>query len=91
LSLSDRGRLRAGAYADVVIFDPQTIQDHSTYQKPLQFATGVTDVFVNGQAALLDGQPTGATPGRIIRGRAWTGRPGAGCRNSAKDWKWAHE
>jgi N-acyl-D-amino-acid deacylase len=91
LSLSDRGRLRTGAYADVVIFDPQIIQDHSTYEKPLQFATGVTDVFINGQPALLDGQPTGATPGRIIRGRAWTGRPGGGCRNSAKDWKWSHE
>ena len=91
LSLSDRGRLRKGAYADLVIFDPQAIQDHSTYQKPLQFATGVTDVFINGQAALLNGRPTGATPGRIIRGRAWTGHPGGGCRNSAKEWKWSHE
>jgi len=89
LSLSDRGRLRKGAYADVVIFDPHTFQDHSTYQQPLQFATGVTDVFVNGQPALADGQPTGATPGRIIRGRAWTGRPGGGCRNSAQEWQWS--
>jgi N-acyl-D-amino-acid deacylase len=89
LSLSDRGRLRKGAYADVVVFDPQTFQDHSTYQQPLQFATGVTDVFVNGQPALADGQPTGATPGRIIRGRAWIGRPGGGCRSSAQEWRWS--
>jgi N-acyl-D-amino-acid deacylase len=89
LSLSDRGRLRKGAYADVVVFDPQTFQDHSTYQQPLQFATGVTDVFVNGQPALADGQPTGATPGRIIRGRAWIGLPGGGCRSSAQEWRWS--
>jgi N-acyl-D-amino-acid deacylase len=89
LSLSDRGRLRKGAYADVVIFDPHTFQDHSTYHQPLQFATGVTDVFINGQPALADGRPTGATPGRIIRGRAWVGRPGGGCRNSAQEWQWS--
>jgi N-acyl-D-amino-acid deacylase len=88
LSLSDRGRLRAGAYADIVIFDPATIQDHSTYAKPMQYATGVTDVFINGKLALKDGEPTGATSGRILRGRAWTGRPGGGCRASSQDWSW---
>jgi N-acyl-D-amino-acid deacylase len=89
LSLTDRGRLRAGAFADVVIFDPNTFQDHSTYVKPLQYATGVTDVFVNGKLALKDGEPTGAASGRVVRGRAWTGTAGGGgCRASSKDWTW---
>lgn len=88
LSLTDRGRLHAGAFADVVIFDPSTIQDHSTYQKPMQYATGVTDVFVNGKQVLKDGEPTGVLSGRALRGRAWTGAPGGGCRASAKDWTW---
>ena len=88
LSLTDRGRLRQGAYADIVIFDPKTIQDHSTYAKPMQYATGVTDVLINGKLALRDGEPTGNLPGRILRGRAWTGAPGGGCKASAKDWRW---
>jgi N-acyl-D-amino-acid deacylase len=88
LSLKDRGRLRSGAFADLVIFDLKTIQDHSTYAKPMQYATGVTDVFVNGVLALKDGQPTGASTGRVLRGRAWTGAPGGGCRASSKDWTW---
>ena len=88
LSLQGRGRLRAGNFADVVIFDPATIQDHSTYQKPMQYATGVRDVFINGQLALRDGEPTGANSGRILRGRAWTGAPGGGCRKSSKEWTW---
>ncbi len=86
LSLKDRGRLKVGGFADVVIFDPATFQDHSTYAKPMQYATGVTDVFINGKEALKDGEPTGALPGRILRGRAWTGAPGGGCRPSSKDW-----
>jgi N-acyl-D-amino-acid deacylase len=88
LSLKDRGRLRSGAFADLVIFDLKTIQDHSTYAKPMQYATGVTDVFVNGVLALKDGEPTGASTGRVLRGRAWTGAPGGGCRASSKDWTW---
>jgi N-acyl-D-amino-acid deacylase len=88
LSLKDRGRLRAGGFADVVMFDPATIQDHATYAKPMQYATGVTDVFINGKLALKDGEPTGAASGRILRGRAWTGAPGGGCRASSKDWTW---
>jgi N-acyl-D-amino-acid deacylase len=88
LSLDNRGRLRAGAFADVVIFDPNTFQDHSTYVKPLQYATGVTDVFVNGKLALKDGEPTGVHSGRALRGRAWTGASGGGCRASSKDWTW---
>jgi N-acyl-D-amino-acid deacylase len=54
----------------------------------MQYATGVTDVFINGQLALKDGEPTGAHSGRILRGRAWTGTPGGGCRKSASDWTW---
>ena len=88
LSLRGRGRLQAGAFADVVVFDPAKIQDHSTYEKPMQYATGVSDVFINGQLALRDGEPTGAHSGRILRGRAWTGAPGGGCRASSKDWTW---
>lgn len=88
LSLSGRGRLQKGAFADIVIFDPNTFHDHSTYAKPMQYATGVTDVFVNGKLALKDGEPTGAPTGRVVRGRAWTGHPGGGCRASSKDWAW---
>ena len=88
LSLTDRGRLRQGAFADVVIFDPKTFQDHSTYQKPMQYATGVADVLVNGKLVLRNGEPTGTLSGRVLRGRAWTGAPGGGCRASAKDWTW---
>jgi N-acyl-D-amino-acid deacylase len=88
LSLKDRGRLRSGAFADLVIFDLKTIQDHSTYAKPMQYATGVTDVFVNGVLALKGGEPTGASTGRVLRGRAWAGAPGGGCRASSKDWTW---
>jgi N-acyl-D-amino-acid deacylase len=88
LSLADRGRLRTGAFADIVIFDPKTFQDHSTYPKPMQYATGVTDVFINGQLALKDGEPTGTPTGRFLRGRAWTGAPGGGCRAASKDWTW---
>jgi N-acyl-D-amino-acid deacylase len=88
LSLKDRGRLRSGAFADLVIFDPKTFQDHSTYAKPMQYATGVTDVFINGALALKDGEPTGTSTGRVLRGRARTGASGGGCRASAKDWTW---
>jgi N-acyl-D-amino-acid deacylase len=88
LSLKDRGLLKAGYFADVVVFDPNTIQDHATYERPQQLATGVEDVWINGRAALLDGKPTGLPTGRAIRGRAWTGMPGGGCRPSAADWTW---
>ncbi|MBV8496292.1 MAG: amidohydrolase family protein [Gammaproteobacteria bacterium] len=88
LSLQDRGRLQAGNFADVVVFDPATFQDHSTYQNPMSYATGVADVLINGKLALKDGEPTGAHTGRALRGRAWTGAPGGGCKASASDWSW---
>jgi N-acyl-D-amino-acid deacylase len=89
LSLKDRGLLRQGYLADIVVFDPNKIQDHSTYVKPHQLASGVNDVIVNGQFALSDGIATGAHSGQFVRGRAWTGSKDGGCRNSAKDWPWA--
>jgi N-acyl-D-amino-acid deacylase len=89
LSLKDRGQLKAGQFADVVVFDPKAIQDHATYEHPAQLATGVDDVWVNGIAALRNGTATGAHSGRFVRGRAWTGWPQGGCRTSARDWKWS--
>jgi N-acyl-D-amino-acid deacylase len=88
LSLQLRGRLKAGYFADVVVFDPTKIQDHATYEKPHQLATGVEDVWVNGIRALKDGVATGAPSGRFVRGRAWSGAPGGRCRASSKDWQW---
>jgi N-acyl-D-amino-acid deacylase len=91
LSLPERGRLLPGTFADVVVFDPNTIQDHATYDKPHQLATGVSAVVVNGILAVKDGAPTGAHSGRIVRGRAWIGASsGGGCRAAAKDWTWSN-
>lgn len=68
LSLTDRGVLKVGLKADVVVFDPATIQDHATFERPHQLSTGVRDVLVNGTAVLRDGRHTGATPGQVVRG-----------------------
>jgi N-acyl-D-amino-acid deacylase len=78
LGIADRGRLAPGMAADVVLFDPATIADHATFEKPMQYATGVRDVFVNGVQVLRSGEPTGATPGRFVKGRGWTGWPDGG-------------
>jgi N-acyl-D-amino-acid deacylase len=78
LSLKQRGWLKPGYYADVVVFDAATIQDHATFEKPQQLATGVEDVFVNGVQVLKNGKHTGAKPGRFVRGPGWTGWPGGG-------------
>ncbi|MGH9460081.1 MAG: N-acyl-D-amino-acid deacylase family protein, partial [Vicinamibacteria bacterium] len=77
LHLTERGVLRTGCYADVVVFDPHTIQDHATFEKPHQYSTGVVHVWVNGTQVLKDGEHTGATPGRVVRGPGWTGWKGA--------------
>jgi N-acyl-D-amino-acid deacylase len=74
LKIKNRGRLAAGYFADIVIFDPQTIQDHATFEKPHQYATGVRDVFVNGVQVLKDGEHTGAKPGQVVRGPGWKAR-----------------
>jgi N-acyl-D-amino-acid deacylase len=89
LSLKDRGRLKSGNFADVVVFDPNTVQDHASYERPHQLSTGVSYVVVNGKIAIRDGKPTGVASGRIVRGRAWTGSAGGGCRSSAKEWPWS--
>jgi N-acyl-D-amino-acid deacylase len=81
LSIRQRGSLKPGYYADVVVFDPATIRDNATFAKPQQLATGVENVFVNGVQVWRDGKHTGAKPGRFVRGPGWTGWPGGGaCR-----------
>ena len=73
LKLKDRGRLEPGFYADIVVFDPATIQDKATFAEPHQLAVGVEHVFVNGAHTLKDGQHTGVKAGRVVRGPGWTG------------------
>ncbi|MEX0601838.1 MAG: amidohydrolase family protein, partial [Bacteroidota bacterium] len=73
LKLRSRGTLVPGFMADVVVFDPASIGDHATYEKPHQYATGVHHVFVNGVQVLKDGEHTGAKPGRVVRGPGWKG------------------
>ena len=71
LGIEKRGALKPGYYADVVVFDPATIGDRSTFEKPHQYSVGVRDVFVNGVAVLRNGEHSGATPGRAVRGAGW--------------------
>jgi N-acyl-D-amino-acid deacylase len=73
LKITRRGMLKPGYFADVVVFDPTKIQDHSTFERPHQYATGVLHVFVNGVQVLKNGQHTGAKPGRVVRGPGWRG------------------
>ena len=68
LGLRDRGTLKAGAFADVVAFDPAAITDKATYEQPHQYAVGMRHVVVNGVPVLRDGEHTGATPGRALKG-----------------------
>jgi len=71
LRLDDRGALKPGFCADVVIFDAAKVQDMATFENPHQYATGMVHVFVNGVQVLKDGEHTGATPGRVVRGPGW--------------------
>ncbi|MDM8002951.1 MAG: D-aminoacylase [Bacteroidota bacterium] len=73
LKLDRRGALKVGYYADVLVFDPQKVQDHSTFEDPHQLSTGMSHVFVNGVQVLRDGEHTGALPGRVVRGPGWKG------------------
>ncbi|MEP7010767.1 MAG: D-aminoacylase [Acidobacteriota bacterium] len=73
LKIRDRGRLKEGYFADLAVFDPATVADVATYDKPHQYATGMKQVFVNGIQVLKDGEPTGAAAGRVVRGPGWTG------------------
>jgi len=68
LGLRDRGMVKEGMFADLVIFDPATVIDNATFEKPHQLSTGIRDVFVNGVAVWRDGKLTGAKPGRALRG-----------------------
>ena len=74
LAIRDRGLLREGFQADVVIFDPETIADRATFEKPHQLSTGVRHVFVNGTAVVREGKHTGAKPGQIVRGAGYVPR-----------------
>ncbi len=73
LKIERRGSLAPGYFADVVVFDPETIIDHATFAEPHQYSTGVLHVFVNGTQVLADGEHTGAMPGRVVRGPGWRG------------------
>jgi len=71
LKIKKRGALNVGHFADIVVFNANTIQDHATYENSKQYAEGMVHVFVNGVQVLRDGEHTGAMPGRIVRGPGW--------------------
>ena len=71
LKICDRGVLRAGCFADVVVFDPAKIADFATFEKPHQYSTGMIHVFVNGKQVLKNGDHTGAKPGTVMLGPGW--------------------
>ncbi len=73
ISIKDRGQLTEGYYADIVVFDPDVVQDFATFAEPHQYSIGVEHVLVNGVQVLKAGEHTGATPGRVVRGPGWTG------------------
>ncbi|HVQ06994.1 MAG TPA: D-aminoacylase [Allosphingosinicella sp.] len=75
LGIRERGSLRPGFYADLAIFDPATIADRATFEAPHAYAVGMRHVFVNGRQVLAGGEPTGATPGRVVRGPGWNRCP----------------
>ena len=71
LRIKERGSLQPGYFADVVVFDPEEIQDYATYENPHQYSIGVVHVWINGAQVLEDGEHTNATPGRVVRGPGW--------------------
>jgi len=73
MKIQKRGLLKKGYYADIVVFDPQTISDHATFSNPHQYSTGVSEVFVNGKQVLKNGQHTGVKSGRVVRGPGYKG------------------
>ena len=74
LRIKERGQLTTGYFADIVVFNPDTIAERATYEKPHQYATGVRDVWVNGVQVMKDGDHTGQKPGRVVRGPGWKPR-----------------
>jgi N-acyl-D-aspartate/D-glutamate deacylase len=72
LGIQDRGLLREGMHADIVVFDPATVADHATVEEPHQLSTGIEHVFVNGVAVVRDGRVTGAKPGRALHGPGYS-------------------
>lgn len=74
LKIAQRGALKPGYFADVVVFDPARVQDYATFEQPHQYATGMVHVFVNGGHVLRDGEHTGALPGRVVRGPGYRGQ-----------------
>lgn len=74
LGITDRGLLKKGNYADIVIFDPETVGDKATFDNPHQYSVGMHHVIVNGIPVLKDGEHTNATPGKIVRGPGWVKR-----------------
>ncbi len=71
IQIRERGMLRTGYFADVVVFDPAKVQDHATFENPHQYSTGMVHVFVNGVLVLKDGEHTNARPGRFVKGPGW--------------------
>jgi N-acyl-D-amino-acid deacylase len=71
LGIAERGALKPGYYADVVVFDPAAVADRATFEQPHRYAVGMRDVYVNGVAVLADGRHSGATPGRAVRGKGF--------------------
>jgi N-acyl-D-amino-acid deacylase len=67
LGLKDRGVIRVGARADLVVFDPKRVADEATYEDPHRYPTGIEHVLVNGRWVIRDGQHTGSLPGRVLR------------------------
>ncbi|MEO7991342.1 MAG: amidohydrolase family protein, partial [Chryseolinea sp.] len=74
LKIKKRGLLTPGYFADIAIFDPAKIEDHSTFENPHQYSTGMVHVFVNGTQVLNNGEHTNAHPGRVVRGPGWRGK-----------------
>ena len=67
LHLPGRGRLAAGGFADLVVFDPDTVADRATFEAPQQYPAGIEWVIVNGEPVIREGEHTGARPGRVLR------------------------
>jgi dihydroorotase/N-acyl-D-amino-acid deacylase len=73
LMIADRGLIKEGMKADILVFDPATVTDHATFEKPHQLSSGITTVLVNGIEVIHDGAHTGAKPGQTVRGPGWNG------------------